>query len=45
MTVDAGSVKPGMNQVELSVSNLIPGIYFYTVKAGDAEVTKKMMVE
>ena len=45
MTVDAGSVKPGMNQVELNVSNLIPGIYFYTVKAGDAEVTKKMMVE
>ena len=45
MTVDAGRVKPGMNQVELNVSNLTPGIYFYTVKAGEAKVTKKMIVE
>ena len=45
MTVDAGAVKPGMNQVELNVSNLTPGVYFYTVRAGDAKVTKKMIVE
>jgi hypothetical protein len=45
MTVDAGRVKPGMNQVELNVSDLSPGTYFYTVRAGEASVTKKMLVE
>jgi hypothetical protein len=45
MTVDAGNVKPGMNSIVLDVSALSPGMYFYTVKAGDAEITKKMIVE
>jgi len=45
ITVDAGLVKPGMKEVELDVSSLNSGLYFYTVKAGDAEVTKKMLVE
>lgn len=45
MTVDAGAVKPGMKQVKLDVSNLTSGVYFYTVQAGDAKITKKMIVE
>jgi hypothetical protein len=45
LTVDAGAVKPGMNQIELNVSNLTSGVYFYTVKAGDVKITKKMIVE
>jgi hypothetical protein len=45
MTVDVGTLAPGMNQVKLDVSNLLPGTYFYTVRAGDAAVTKKMMIE
>jgi hypothetical protein len=45
MTVDAGNAQPGMNQITFDVSNLTNGVYFYTVKAGDASVTKKMIVE
>jgi hypothetical protein len=45
MTFEGGNVKPGMNQFELNVSTLSPGTYFYTVRAGEASVTKKMLVE
>jgi hypothetical protein len=45
ITFEGGNVKPGMNQFELNVSNLFPGTYFYTVRAGEAAVTKKMLVE
>jgi hypothetical protein len=45
MTVDAGNVKPGMNSIVLDVSALSPGMYFYKIKTGDTEITKKMMVE
>ena len=31
--------------VEINADNLTPGVYFYTVKAGESEVTKKMIVE
>jgi hypothetical protein len=45
ITIHAGKVKPGMNHMELDVSNLTSGVYFYSVNAGDAKVTKKMIVE
>ena len=37
--------KPGMNKLTIDANGLTPGIYFYTVKAGEAFVTKKMIVE
>ena len=37
--------KPGLNTITIDGSNLTPGIYFYTVKAGDSSVTKKMIIE
>lgn len=45
LTFDAGNLLPGMNRISLNVSELSKGTYFYTVRAGDAAVTKKMSVE
>jgi hypothetical protein len=45
LTVDAGVAQPGMNTITFDVSNLSNGAYFYTVKAGDASVSKKMIIE
>ncbi len=44
-TVDAGIAQPGMNKITIDGTELSPGIYFYTVRAGEAEITKKMIVE
>ncbi len=44
-TIDAGIAKPGMNTLVIDGSDLTPGIYFYTVKAGDSAITKKMIVD
>ncbi len=44
-TVDGGFAQPGMNTLTIDGSKLLSGVYFYTVKAGDASVTKKMIVE
>jgi hypothetical protein len=45
MTLERENIKRGMNQFELNVSTLSPGTYFYTVRASEATVTKKMLVE
>lgn len=42
---DIGYSAPGLNKVSINGENLSPGIYFYTVKAGSVEVTKKMMIK
>lgn len=44
-TIDVGFVMSGMNNIELDASMLKPGLYFYTVKAGNASITRKMIVE
>ncbi len=44
-TKDAGFVGQGLSQITIDGSKLSSGIYFYTVKAGDAAVSKKMMVK
>jgi hypothetical protein len=44
-TVDAGNVQPGMSQITFDVTDLTAGVYFFTIKAGDSSVTKKMIVE
>lgn len=40
-----GYSAPGMNKISINGINLSSGIYFYTVKAGSVEVTKKMIVK
>ena len=35
----------GANVLTIDASNLTPGVYFYTVRAGESTVTKKMIVE
>lgn len=37
--------KTGMNVLTFDASDMAEGIYFYTVKAGNSSVTKKMIVE
>jgi hypothetical protein len=35
----------GLNKLQIDAGEIPDGVYFYTVKAGDAAVTKKMIVE
>ncbi|MEZ5197854.1 MAG: T9SS type A sorting domain-containing protein [Bacteroidales bacterium] len=44
-TIDAGYAMPGMNEVTIDGSSLDSGVYFYTVRAGETSITKKMIVE
>lgn len=44
-TYDAGVAYPGLNKLPINGSNLSSGVYFYSVKAGETIVTKKMIVE
>ncbi|MCF8367613.1 MAG: T9SS type A sorting domain-containing protein [Bacteroidales bacterium] len=36
---------PGLNSYSIQANNLPSGVYFYTVKASDSAVTKKMIIE
>lgn len=38
------NLQPGNHRFSLDVSGYTPGIYFYTVKAGDEQVTRRMVV-
>jgi hypothetical protein len=44
-TYNYGTLSAGTHTVTISSSNLTSGIYFYTVQAGNATTTKKMIVE
>jgi len=43
--VDAGHATTGLNKLTIDGSQLSNGVYFYTVQAGEATVTKKMIVD
>ena len=43
-TIDAGTIHGNMS-VDVDVSNLTSGVYFYTVEAGKEAITKKMIVK
>ncbi len=43
--VDAGQATAGLNKLTIDGSRLSNGVYFYTVRAGEAMVSKKMIVE
>lgn len=43
--VDAGQAATGLNKLTIDGRSLSTGVYFYTVKAGETNVTKKMIVE
>ncbi|MBC8489212.1 MAG: T9SS type A sorting domain-containing protein [Bacteroidetes bacterium] len=43
--LNAGYAKQGINEIVIDGSELTSGIYFYTVKAGDTSITKKMIVD
>lgn len=35
----------GTNKISFNLENLTPGVYFYTVQAGDQKITRKMIVQ
>ncbi|MBL7103910.1 MAG: T9SS type A sorting domain-containing protein [Bacteroidales bacterium] len=43
--MNKGEVNSGTHFFKIHANKLSAGIYFYTVKAGDASITKKMIVE
>lgn len=45
MEINKGKLSAGKNIINVNVSSLQSGVYFYTVKANNATVTKKMIVE
>ncbi|MEI8202073.1 MAG: T9SS type A sorting domain-containing protein [Bacteroidota bacterium] len=45
MQVNKGFANPGINHVTINTSSLCSGVYFYTVKAGNNTITKKLIVE
>ncbi|MBI4931435.1 MAG: T9SS type A sorting domain-containing protein [Bacteroidetes bacterium] len=42
--INFGSQSAGMHTIKLNTAKLSSGIYFYTVKAGDNQITRKMIV-
>lgn len=44
-TYDAGIVSPGMNEMTIDANKLTSGVYFYTIRAGETAITKKMIVD
>jgi hypothetical protein len=44
-TMPASRLQAGVNEMQINVSNLSSGVYFYTVEAGKETVTKKMIVK
>ncbi|MBE0663964.1 MAG: T9SS type A sorting domain-containing protein [Bacteroidales bacterium] len=42
---DKGQLNPGRHLFQIDMNAFAPGLYFYTVKAGDQIVTRKMIVE
>lgn len=39
------NARPGLNKFSIDTDGFVPGIYFYTVSAGNSSATKKMLVE
>ncbi len=44
-TLPARTMQAGSNSVSINVNDLTPGVYFYTVEAGNETITKKMIVK
>ena len=45
LEVNAGLLNPGYHNLNVDATKLNAGIYFYTVKAGNYSVTKRMIIE
>ncbi len=45
MSLEKSNVPAGVSQFIVDCSKLASGVYFYTVKQGDAQITKKMIVQ
>jgi hypothetical protein len=43
--LNKGPLQPGVNIITIDAAGLKPGVYFYTVKAGDNSITKKMIIK
>jgi len=45
LDINKGRMGAGQHLIQMDMSNFAPGLYFYTVKAGNELVTRKMIVE
>jgi hypothetical protein len=45
LSQDYGFASAGAKTLTVNANNFVPGVYFYTVTAGDSKVTHKMVVE
>jgi Secretion system C-terminal sorting domain len=45
MSMEKTNVLPGVSQFVIDGNKLAPGVYFYSVKQGDVQVTKKMIIQ
>jgi hypothetical protein len=45
ITLPAERLSQGTHNINLDVSSLVSGVYFYTLEAGNESITKKMIVE
>lgn len=45
MEIEKGEVNPGKHIFRINAEDLTPGVYFYTVRAGNNSVARKMIVE
>lgn len=44
LSIEKGEVPEGVQYFEIDAANLTNGVYFYTVRAGEATMTRKMIV-
>jgi len=45
MSMEKTNVLPGVSQFVIDGNKLAPGVYFYSVKQGDVQLTKKMIIQ
>lgn len=42
--IEAGRMSPGTHSIQFNAGNLQAGVYFYTLTAGEAQITKRMNI-
>ncbi len=45
LDISKGNLQPGVHNISINAVGINPGLYFYTVNAGEEKITKKMIVE
>jgi hypothetical protein len=43
--MDYGTMNAGSHELDIDATELNTGVYFYTVRAGNSKITRKMIVQ